>query len=48
MASPRITRILTEAMLKHLPPSAASLKLLDVGGAVRDIFLKHRPDARAV
>lgn len=44
MASPRITRILTEAMLKHLPPSAASLKLLDVGGAVRDIFLKHRPD----
>jgi len=44
MASPRITRILTEAMLKHLPPSASSLKLLDVGGAAQAILLKHRPD----
>jgi hypothetical protein len=44
MASPRITRILTEAMLKHLPPSSASLKLLDVGGSAQDILLKHRPD----
>lgn len=44
MASPRVTRVLTEAMLKHLPPSASSLKLLDIGGATQEIFLKHRPD----
>jgi len=44
MASPRITRVLTEAMLKHLPPSASSLKLLDVAGAAQEILLKHRPD----
>lgn len=44
MASPRITRVLTEAMLKHLPPSSSSLKLLDIGGAAGEIFLKHRPD----
>ncbi len=44
MASPRITRVLTEAMLKHLPPSASSLKLLDVAGAAQEVLLKHRPD----
>lgn len=44
MASPRVTRVLTEAMLKHLPPSSSSLKLLDIGGAAGEIFLKHRPD----
>lgn len=44
MASPRVTRVLTEAMLKHLPPSSSSLKLLDIGGAAQEVFLKHRPD----
>lgn len=44
MASPRITRVLTEAMLKHLPPSASQLNLLDVEGAAQDILTKHRPD----
>lgn len=44
MASPRTARILTEAMLKHLPPSAARLSLLDVNGKAREILEKHRPD----
>jgi len=44
MASPRTARILTEAMVKHLPPSASRLSLLDVNGKARDILDKHRPD----
>jgi hypothetical protein len=44
MVTPRIARILIEAMIKHLPPSAASLQLLDVGGSVSETFLKNRPD----
>jgi hypothetical protein len=31
-------------MLKHLPPCSSNLKLLDIGGAAQEIFLKHRPD----
>lgn len=44
MTSPRVARILTEAMVKHLPPSASQLSLLDVGGKAREILEKHRPD----
>ena len=44
MPSPRTARILTEAMVKHLPPSAARLNLLDVNGKAREILEKHRPD----
>ena len=44
MASPRVARVLTEAMVKHLPPSASSLTLLDVNGKAREILEKHRPD----
>lgn len=44
MASPRTARILTEAMVKHLPPSASRLSLLDVNGKAREILEKHRPD----
>lgn len=44
MASPRTARILTEAMVKHLPPSASQLSLLDVNGKAREILEKHRPD----
>lgn len=44
MVSPRVARILTEAMVKHLPPSASRLSLLDVGGKAREILEKHRPD----
>ncbi len=32
------------AMAKHLPPSGAALRLLDVGGASGDTLLKLRPD----
>lgn len=44
MVSPRVARLLTEAMLKHLPPSASQLSLLDVEGKASDVLLKHRPD----
>lgn len=44
MDSSRVARILTEAMLKHLPPSASRLSLLDVNGKAHDILQKHRPD----
>lgn len=44
MASPRTARILTEAMVKHLPPSASQLSLLDVNGKAWEILEKHRPD----
>lgn len=33
-----------EVMAKHLPPSAADLRLLDVGGVARDVFLTLRGD----
>jgi SAM-dependent methyltransferase len=33
-----------QAMLKHLPPSAATLRLLDVGGRARAIFAEQRGD----
>lgn len=33
-----------EVMLRHLPPSAAELRLLDVGGGVSRVMVRHRPD----
>jgi hypothetical protein len=44
MASPRLTRLLIEAMAKHLPPSAASLRLLDIGGAAHSVLQETRAD----
>lgn len=44
MVSPRVARILTEAMVKHLPPSASRLTLLDIEGKARETLEKHRPD----
>jgi hypothetical protein len=44
MVSPRVARVLTEAMVKHLPPSASRLSLLDIEGKAREILEKHRPD----
>ena len=44
MVTPRVARILTEAMVKHLPPSASHLSLLDVEGKASEVLLKHRPD----
>ncbi|MCB9459146.1 MAG: class I SAM-dependent methyltransferase [Anaerolineaceae bacterium] len=37
-----------EAMVKHLPPSAADLRLLDVGGATGTILRQFRPDIEVV
>lgn len=40
----RVARLLIEAMGKHLPPSAAVLRLLDVGGAVGAVLAEKRTD----
>ena len=40
----RVTRLLVEALAKHLPPSAATLKLIDVGGAAGAILAELRGD----
>ena len=37
-------RSLIEAMAKHLPPSGAALRLLDVGGRAGDVLQELRPD----
>ena len=40
----RLQRLLIEAMAKHLPPSAASLRLVDLQGATSTILSTLRPD----
>lgn len=40
----RVTQLLIEAMAKHLPPSAAQLRLLDIDGKSGAILLGQRPD----
>jgi hypothetical protein len=37
-------RLLIAAMAKHLPPSAASLRLVDIGGRAGGILAEMRPD----
>jgi SAM-dependent methyltransferase len=45
MAEPaRLAQLLIEAMAKHLPPSASSLRLLDVGGAAHAVLQQRRAD----
>lgn len=44
MASPRLTKLFIEAMAKHLPPSAAALRLIDVNGAAGDTLSTLRAD----
>jgi hypothetical protein len=44
MAASDDERLLIEAMAKHLPPSAASLRLVDVGGRAGAILTEMRPD----
>lgn len=39
-----LERLLIEAMVKHLPPSAASLRLVDVGGRAAPVFFEFLPD----
>jgi hypothetical protein len=48
MTTPPVERLLIEAMVKHLPPSAASLRLVDIGGRVSDIFSDIRADLEFV
>ncbi len=44
----QVRRQLIEAMAKHLPPSASTLRLLDVGGAVGDMLTARRADLDVV
>ena len=48
VATPRVERLLIEAMAKHLPPSGASLRLVDVLGKTADILREQRPDIEVV
>jgi hypothetical protein len=43
-----VERRLVEAMAKHLPPSASTLRLLDVNGAAAEILRERRPDVAVV
>ena len=47
-ATPRVERLLIEAMAKHLPPSGASLRLIDVMGKTAAILREQRPDIEVV
>lgn len=44
----RVARLLIEAMAKHLPPSAAQLRLLDVGGLAGAILTERRADLEVI
>ena len=46
--SPRVKRLLIESMAKHLPPSASSLRLLDVRGETGDVLSSVRQDLDVV
>jgi hypothetical protein len=48
MTDSGMERSLIEAMAKHLPPSAASLRLVDVGGQAAEILLELRPDVDVI
>src|SRR5690349_4840832 len=48
MAGARVERQLIEAMAKHLPPSAASLRLVDIGGRANAVFADLRADLDVV
>ncbi len=44
MSTPRVERLLIEAMAKHLPPSGSTLHLVDVGGKAANVLQESRPD----
>jgi hypothetical protein len=44
MTATRVERLLIEAMAKHLPPSASSLRLVDIGGRAGGVFAEARAD----
>lgn len=43
-ATPRLSRLLIEAMAKHLPPSASRLRVLDINGAAGAVLASLRQD----
>jgi len=45
---PRLARVLIESMAKHLPPSASSLRLLDMNGAAGEVLKGLRGDLDVV
>ncbi|MBI1282023.1 MAG: hypothetical protein GC179_28110 [Anaerolineaceae bacterium] len=47
-ATPRVERLLIEAMAKHLPPSGSALRLVDVFGKAALILRELRPDIEIV
>src|SRR5512134_1015244 len=44
MTSPRLEQLLIEAVAKHLPPSGAALRLLDVNGKAGAVLAGLRAD----
>ena len=48
MTTSRSEQLLMEAMAKHLPPSAASLRLVDIGGRTSAVFMALRADLDVV
>lgn len=48
MSTPRVDQLLLEAMAKHLPPSGATLRLVDVAGSVGETLRALRPDIEVV
>ena len=47
-ATPRVQRLLIEAMAKHLPPSGSSLRLIDVYGRTAKVLRELRPEIEVV
>ncbi len=43
-----IERLLIQTMAKHLPPSAASLRVVDVGGYAAETLVDFRPDVDVI
>lgn len=47
-ATPRVERLLIEAMAKHLPPSGSTLRLIDVYGRATKVLRELRPEIEVV
>ncbi len=46
--TPRVERLLIEAMAKHLPPSGTALRMVDVFGKAAAVLRDQRPDIQVV
>lgn len=47
-ATPRVQRLLIEAMAKHLPPSGSTLRLIDVYGRTAKVLCELRPEIEVI